>query len=306
MARAAAVRFGRWTAAAAFDDVGYAGGREGEGESLADLSDLVASFIEKEGAMRGGGGGGGDGGEEEEMGLEESESSCWSDSETTKDKLLGLFRGCGDDGDGDGVSDDARRKIRTEVEAAWGLMRNNGFSEGMKRQLVISLRLKGFDAGLCKSSWDRTSRHPAGAYEFVDVNVEGTRYIVEVSLAGQFEIARPSDHYTSLVDVFPPVFVGRPAELKQAIRLMCGAMKQSLQSTGLLIPPWRRKSYMKAKWFSNYKRTTLDEAAGVRRLPVRHESLAEISYRCKDDFTSKTTLRAGYLSKVFGGNGRGV
>ncbi|KAF8030268.1 hypothetical protein BT93_E2653 [Corymbia citriodora subsp. variegata] len=274
MARAA-VRFGRW--AAAFHD-GTAGERGGEGgaerESLADLSDLVASFIEREGAMKGGGGGGG--GEEEMLWREESESSCWT-------------------------------KIRTEVEAAWGLIRNNGFSEGMKRQLVISLRLKGFDAGLCKSSWDMTSRHPAGAYEYVDVNVEGTRYIVEASLAGQFEIARPSDHYTSLVDVFPPVFVGRPEELKQAIRLMCGAMKQSLQSTGLLLPPWRRKSYMKAKWFSKHKRTTLDEAAGVRRLAVWHDSLAaEISYRCKDDFASKTRLRAGHLSKVFGGDGRGM
>ncbi|XP_056172190.1 uncharacterized protein LOC130139387 [Syzygium oleosum] len=296
MARAA-VRFRRLTAA--FGDAGRAG--ESTGESVVDLSDLVASFVEREGAMRGGGGGEEEEEEEEEIGREESESSCWSDSETTKDKLLGLFRG-----DSDAVADDVKRRIRAEVEAAWGLMRNNGFSEGMKRQLVISLRLKGFDAGLCKASWDRSSARPAGAYEYVDVNAEGTRYIVEASLAGQFEIARPSSHYASLVGVFPPVFVGRPEELKQVIRLMCAAMKQSLRSTGLLLPPWRRKSYVKAKWFGNYKRTTLDEAAGARRPAVRHESLAEISYRCKDDFPSKTRLRAGYLSEVFGGNRRGA
>lgn len=140
----------------------------------------------------------------------------------------------------------------------------------------------------------------------MDVNAEGTRYIVEASLAGQFEIARPSGHYASLVGVFPPVFVGRPEELKQVIRLMCAAMKQSLRSTGLLLPPWRRKSYVKAKWFGNYKRMTLDEAAGARRPAVRHKSLAEISYRCKDDFPSKTRPRAGYLSEVFGGNRRGA
>ncbi|KAI3419305.1 uncharacterized protein J3R85_013306, partial [Psidium guajava] len=271
MARAA---FRRLTAAFD-DDAGRAreGEGEGEGESLADLSDLVASFLEREGVMRGGGGGED---AEEEMRREESESSCWSDSETAKDKLLDLFRGCGD-ADGDVVSDDVKRKIRTEVEAARGLVAKNGFSEGLKRQLVISLRLKGFDAGLCKSSWDRTRRRPAGAYEYVDVNVEGTRYIVEVSLAGQFEIARPSDHYASLVGAFPPVFVGRPDELNQVIRLMCAAMKQSLRSTGLLLPPWRKKSYMKAKWLSNHKRTTPDDATGARRLAaVRHECLAEI------------------------------
>lgn len=140
----------------------------------------------------------------------------------------------------------------------------------------------------------------------MDVNVEGTRYIVEVSLAGQFEIARPSDHYASLVGAFPPVFVGRPDELNQVIRLMCAAMKQSLRSTGLLLPPWRKKSYMKAKWLSNHKRTTPDDATGARRLAaVRHECLAEISYRCKDDFVSKTRPRAGHLSEIFGSGGGG-
>ncbi|XP_030553031.1 uncharacterized protein LOC115757077 [Rhodamnia argentea] len=300
MARAA-LRFRRFTAA--FDDAGRAheGEGKGKGESLTDLSDLVASFLEREEVMRGGGGGGED---EEEMRREESESSCWSDSEATKDKLLNLFQGCGDGGDA--VANDVKRKIRTEVEAARGLVAKNGFSEGLKRQLVISLRLKGFDAGLCESSWDRTPRRPAGAYEYVDVNVEGTRYIVEVSLAGQFKIARPSDHYTSLVEAFPPVFISRPEELQQVIRLMCAAMKQSLQSTGLLLPPWRKKSYMKAKWFSNHKRTAPDEAAGARRLPaVRHESMAEISYRCKDDVLSKTRPRAGHLSEIFSGGGGG-
>lgn len=136
MARAA-VRFRRLTAA--FDDAAGSrcggGDGNGEGEGLADLADLVASFLEREGMMRGGAG------EEEGMRREESESSCWSDSETTKEKLRDLFRGCDD------VSDDVKRKILTEVEAARGLIGKDGFPEGLKRQLVIRLRLKGFDAG---------------------------------------------------------------------------------------------------------------------------------------------------------------
>ena len=111
--------------------------------------------------------------------------------------------------------------------------------------------------GLCKSRWGKTNKRSIpGDYEYVDVNIAGTRYVVEVFLAGEFEIARATKDYISLLEEFPPIFVGKQEELKQIVRIMSRAMKGSMKSVEMHVPPWRRNSYMQAKWFGSYKRTT--------------------------------------------------
>ncbi|EXC23169.1 hypothetical protein L484_018300 [Morus notabilis] len=109
---------------------------------------------------------------------------------------------------------------------------------------------------LCKSKWEKSKRFPAGDYEYVDMNVQGTRYIVEAFLVGDFETARPTDHYASLLEIFPRIFVWKVAELKQIVRLVSTAIKQSMKSREMPMPPWRRNAYMKTKWFGPYRRTT--------------------------------------------------
>lgn len=111
-------------------------------------------------------------------------------------------------------------------------------------------------AGLCKSKWEKTGRFPGGTYEYMDINLAGNRYIVEVSLAGEFEIARPTSEYSSLIDVFPAIFVGKAEEVKKIVKVMCSAMKASLKCRELHVAPWRRQGYMQAKWLSSYRRTT--------------------------------------------------
>jgi hypothetical protein len=139
----------------------------------------------------------------------------------------------------------------------------------------------------------------------------GNRYIVEVLLAREFEIARPTDRYTSLLDVFPPIFVGKVKDLKQVVRLMCKSIKESMKSMGMPVPPWRRNRYMNSKWFSSYKRTTnevstgkteSDEAFAGKR-SVGFEALPAISRYCRDDFQRKVGLRVGNLVAVLNGNG---
>lgn len=219
--------------------------------SDADLSDLVNSFLEEERV-----------GVEEEMVEDEGgdveretdgdligrrESYC-SDSET-KEALRSLL--------GDEASDDAVEKIRAETELACRHIGSGSSSKGFKRRLMNRLRERGFDAGLCKSRWGKTNKRSIpGDYEYVDVNIVGTRYVVEVFLAGEFEIARATKDYISLLEEFPPIFVGKQEELKQIVRIMSRAMKGSMKSVEMHVPPWRRNSYMQAKWFGSYKRTT--------------------------------------------------
>ncbi|XP_039070308.1 uncharacterized protein LOC120217174 [Hibiscus syriacus] len=188
-------------------------------------------------------------------------------------------------------------------------------SEGFKRRLMSGLRDNGFDAGLCKSRWDKFGRHPAGRYEYVDVNVNGTRYIIEVNLAGEFEIARPTTSYASLIGVFPTIFVERPERMKQIVRLMCKAMRKSMKSRDMKMAPWRQHGYMQAKWFAAYKRTT-DEISSRNKSPKNNDAVAAaakrsvgfkelptISYCCRENIVAdKAGLRVGYLSAALNAN----
>ncbi|XP_041024132.1 uncharacterized protein LOC121264870 [Juglans microcarpa x Juglans regia] len=312
MAARIPVRF-EWVAAA-FQDVSRVGlcessGSEHSPESPADLSDLVNSFIERDGEVDG---------DDKEVELEKEQnheeySPDSSDSET-KEMLRDLFGWDHDGADGD-HHNDLKHKIRAETRhASRGLIVDRS-SPAFKRQLMARLRDRGFDAGLCKSKWAKSGRFPAGDYEYIDVNISGNRYIVEVLLAREFEIARPTDRYTSLLDVFPPIFVGTVEDLKQVVRLMCRAIKESMKSSDMHVPPWRRNGYMQFKWFGSYKRTTNEVPKGKARSDnhavagkrsVGFEALPAISYHCRVDFASKVGLRVGHLTAALEGSGMGM
>ncbi|XP_068668935.1 uncharacterized protein [Aristolochia californica] len=254
------VRFKRATAP--FDETARArlcqssGSEHSAGSSSLELADLFGSFIE-----RNDGGDHRDGSEMEvencrEEEVDEAEERMMSkkkkrrsekvvegDSESdTEETLERLFR-----------VTDATARILAETERA---MVKVGKVEREGRALMAELRERGLDAGICKSRWEKTSRYPAGEYEYIDVVAGDDRYVVETNLASKFEIARPSGRYLALLALFPPIFVGKPPALKRVIRLMCAAAKESLKSSELHLPPWRRNGYVQAKWFGAHKRTT--------------------------------------------------
>ncbi|KAL6635034.1 hypothetical protein ACP70R_027705 [Stipagrostis hirtigluma subsp. patula] len=159
-------------------------------------------------------------------------------------------------------------RIRAEVERA---VRDAGPAAaggggGARMRLVERLRARGFNAGLCRTSWERSSSLPApGAHEYVDVTVGSSlspsHYIVEVNVAGEFEIARPSAEYRDLLLSLPPVLVARPEALAQLAAAMCDAAAESIRGAGMHVPPWRRAAYVQAKWSAQYER--VDIAAPV-------------------------------------------
>jgi hypothetical protein len=116
--------------------LGESSGSEHSPESFTDLSDLVNSFIERDGGAF-------DGDHDKEVVDNEkeqnhAESSDSSESET-KDMLQNLF-GSDDDG-GD------RDEIRAATELASKGLIGDRSSPGFKRQLMARLRDMGFDAG---------------------------------------------------------------------------------------------------------------------------------------------------------------
>ncbi|KAL3742238.1 hypothetical protein ACJRO7_017686 [Eucalyptus globulus] len=312
MAKVLPIRFNR--VAAAFDEAArlcQSSGSEhsAPSESFADLSDLVTSFMEREGRVEVGEE---DDDNDEKLSKEECEGNnfddCWSDSDesSARETLEEIFAR-------DYNGDEVKAKIGSEVELAHefiGRDRVNMSSHDFKRRLMARLRDRGFDAGLCKSKWEKTGRIPAGDYHYVDVNVNNTRYIAEVSLAEEFEIARPTDRITSLLKSFPPIFVGQPEELKQVVRIMSTAIRRSLKKRDLLVPPWRKNGYMQNKWFGSYKRTTnrVSEAGSMTKSQGRQITKHLIGFEasrmkdcfCREDFTRKTRSRmTGNLTAVF-------
>ncbi|CAH8357092.1 unnamed protein product [Eruca vesicaria subsp. sativa] len=246
----------------------------------ADLSELVASYIEMEG--------------EKKNPEEDIEYSSDNEYEDVKERLRELLQGLS-------VGKD-RVKIMAVVEVAGKFVGDIVQHGSSKRQLMTFLRNKGFDAGLCKSPWERFGNNTARKYEFVDVHCDGdhNRYIVETNLAGEFEIARPTKRYTSIISQVPRVFVGTPEELKKLVRIMCHEIRRSMKQVGIHVPPWRRNGYMQAKWFGFYKRTST--TTNHEMVNTTNSSVDMMGFKgCKEEFWEAKGLKVmvGQLSAAF-------
>ncbi|KAA8524772.1 hypothetical protein F0562_011195 [Nyssa sinensis] len=264
---------------AAFDEIARArlcessGSEHSAADNSEELSELLDSFFETDDRVE----------DEEEKKKREEEKSC-SESESycteleTKEALISLTGG-GEDGR-------MKQMICAETELACRSM-GSGSSEGFKRRVMSWLRQRGFDAGLCKSRWEKSTRHPAGEYEYIDIIIAGTRYIVELSPANEFTVARPTNHYTSLLEALSPVLICKEDELKQVLRLICAAMRESLKKRELHVPPWRRNEYMQAK-------------CPCRSL-VGFEASPAIHSRCRGEVARKAGLHVGNLNAALSG-----
>ncbi|XP_047313056.1 uncharacterized protein LOC124916386 [Impatiens glandulifera] len=180
--------------------------------------------------------------------------------ESTEEMKADLRRLMGYNESVDGSVDPFKEKVRSEIERqlkAFDLAYDSPFPSEFKRSLMAALRERGFDAGLCKSKWEKAGKCPPGSYEYVDVKEGGgnRRYIIEVNLGNEFSIVRPTESYNSLIENIPFIFVGKSEHLKRAVRIVCNAMKHSMHQTDMSVPPWRRHAYLQAKWFGSYRRT---------------------------------------------------
>ncbi|CAL1373112.1 unnamed protein product [Linum trigynum] len=268
-------RFNRQLAAA-FDEAALAIKDKGPCESsgsehftpddsfpAADLSDLVNSFFE------------GDYNRNRTKKREKDFQESNRDDEefdggrmrTVIDELEKLLKG-----DDEGGREE-RERIRYLTEQALATGIGDRSSDGFKRRLMTRLRDAGLEAGLCKSRWEKTGTRCGGQHDYIDVKLgDGKRYIVEVFLATEFELARPKLDFSALLRSIPDVFVGRPEELKQVVRLMCGAVRRSMEAAEMRVPPWRRTLFMEAKWFGPYRRT-------VNRAPSNNDREARPARR---------------------------
>lgn len=120
-------------------------------------------------------------------------------------------------------------------------------AQGFRNVVADGLVALGYAASICKSRWEGTASFPAGQYVYIDVVQVRERLLIDIDFRSQFQIARPTKGYKTVLQTLPVIFVGKPARLEKIVSTMTYAAKQSFKTKGLHIPPWRKAEYVKSK-----------------------------------------------------------
>lgn len=161
-----------------------------------------------------------------------------------------------------------RLRLLSDVrDAADALAALRPTGSGFRRAVMARLRELGYNAGVCKVRWEGSGGLVPGNYEYVDVvaaeEAEEVRYVVDLSFAEEFRVARASEKYEQLVNRLPEVMVARPEMVRRVVRTVGDAARRSLQQQGMPVPPWRKGRYMMSKWLGPFRRTVNAVPASV-------------------------------------------
>ncbi|GMJ01168.1 hypothetical protein like AT2G38820 [Hibiscus trionum] len=140
--------------------------------------------------------------------------------------------------------------------------------EFCRKIVTDGLLTLGYDASICKSCWEKSPSFPAGEYEYIDVIIEGERLLIDIDFRSEFELARSTKSYKSILQMLPFIFVGKADRLQKIIAIVSEAVKQCLKKKGMHIPPWRKAEYIKAKWLSPCSRIAI---TGTLLKEMNHE-----------------------------------
>lgn len=129
--------------------------------------------------------------------------------------------------------------------------------------------------------------------------IQGERLIVDIDFRSEFEIARSTKTYKSILQTLPYIFVGKADRLQKIIAIASEAAKQSLKKKGMHIPPWRKAEYAKAKWLSPHARAgtiACDESNSKAEKSLsldRSDSEFELVSRGENNWEDDTELEEG-------------
>lgn len=124
----------------------------------------------------------------------------------------------------------------------------------LRRLVAAMLCERGFTTNLCTSRWKTTNEFPGGSHEYIEVIASTTtrkkhvRFLIELELKEQFQIAKAGEEYQKLVSCLPEFYVGKPEYLTAIVRLVCDAAKKSMKEKKMYLAPWRKSSFMQMKW----------------------------------------------------------
>lgn len=148
------------------------------------------------------------------------------------------------------------RNLLTETAM---IVEKNKRKADLRKIVSDGLSSLGYDSSICGSKWDKTPSFPAGEYEYIDVLIEGERFLIDIDFKSEFEMAKSTSTYNEIVQSLPCIFVGKPERLDQIVSIVSEAAKHSLKKKGMHFPPWRKGEFMRAKWLSPFTRASETE-----------------------------------------------
>lgn len=132
-----------------------------------------------------------------------------------------------------------------------------------------------------------------GEYEYIDVMVENERLVIDIDFRSEFEIARSTGMYKTILQLIPNIFVGKTDRLGQIVSIVSEAARQSLKKKGMHFPPWRKAEYMRAKWLSPHIRSKPPNPS-VKEIEITNMEENE------NNEESPTETDCGELELIFG------
>ncbi|KAL2325188.1 hypothetical protein Fmac_024246 [Flemingia macrophylla] len=163
--------------------------------------------------------------------------------------------------------------------------------DDLRKIVTESLSSLGYDSSICTSKWEKTPTYPAGEYEYIDVVVEGERLIIDIDFRSEFEIARSTGTYKTILQSLPFIFVGKSDRICQIVASVSEAAKQSLKKKGMHVPPWRKTEYMLAKWLSS---------SCTRANPPLSATVDDSTENLSDGDSAGPESECGELELIFG------
>ncbi|CAA2981411.1 uncharacterized protein LOC111370973 [Olea europaea var. sylvestris] len=145
-----------------------------------------------------------------------------------------------------------------------------------QKEICDRLQTAGFNCVICKSKWKSSLEIPAGEHTYLEVqsfSKKGeVKVIIELNFRAEFQISRSSEEYNRLIKKLPDIFVGKIERLRNLIKILCSACKESMKERKMHMAPWRKHKYMQAKWLG----TPQVEAAAVPPILTAEHDLQRI------------------------------
>lgn len=144
------------------------------------------------------------------------------------------------------------RKVSEVVSGALGRLGAEDFKqrELVRRAVQTELEKAGYSPRIMtsrKTSGVLCSRHTYFTLSG-SPDSECSTLIVEPLLREAFQIVRPTEQYSRLLDAVPMAFVGTPYRLSAITQFMAARMEESFRERRMSCPPWRKGPSLLARW----------------------------------------------------------
>lgn len=103
-------------------------------------------------------------------------------------------------------------------------------------------------------------------------NKKPIRFVIELNLRAEFEMARANKEYIKLVNTLPEMFVGKSEKLRNIVKVMCDSAKKCMKENKMHMAPWRKYQYMQSKWNVTPERLVPEVSVPVPAIVVLPDS----------------------------------